>query len=394
VIPGRIWVGGALAFTLAALFSPLAEAGDVASQHAVERPAKVRAYWTPQRMRAAQPADLVLTAAGELVRAAGEPRAATDVSETSASFPQRAHGKVFFTIAGGSQPGDYVCSGTVVRSNGHTLAWTAGHCVDDPEFGGGFATNWTFVPGYRNGGEPFGEWPAQELLTTDAWRDHADIRQDHGAAVLARNPEGQGIQDVIGARPIDFRLAREQQFTAFGYPAQPTLLEPTFDGERLYSCASPVTGSDNPPGSGPETLQIDCDMSGGSSGGGWVTANGSVNGLTSYGYELDFDHLFGPYFGADARALYHEAAGKGQRCAGAEVTNLGRSGPDDFSGGDGADVFKVKGDADRARGLGGDDIECGGGGNDILNGGPGNDLCIGGPGHDRGPGCERKKSIP
>jgi hypothetical protein len=412
VIPGRIWAGAAVALALTALSSPLAAAGDVASHRAAERPAKVRDYWTPARMRSAEPADLVLTAAGELVRAASEPRAASDVSDTSAGFPGRVHGKVFFTIAGGSEPGDYVCSGTAVRSNRHTLAWTAGHCVNDPEFGGGFAINWTFVPGYRNGDEPFGEWPAEELLTTPAWADDADIRQDHGAAVLARNPEGQGIEDVIGARPIDFRLAREQQFTAFGYPAQPTLFEPTFDGERLYSCGSAVTGSDNPPGNGPETLQIDCDMSGGSSGGGWVTANGSVNGLVSYGYELDFDHLYGPYFGIDARRLFQEATGGELRCAGLAVTNLGRGGPDDFSGGDGADVFKVKGAADRARGFAGTDVACGGDGadklkggedddtlrggdgNDVLNGGPGNDLCIGGAGHDRGPGCERKKSIP
>jgi hypothetical protein len=412
VIPGRVTAGLGVAAFLVAGSPPIAAADDAASQRVVTPPAQVRSYWTADRMRAAEPADLVIDAAGELVREAAAPRAASDISGSSMSFPQRVHGKVFFTIAGGSQPGDYVCSGTAVTSNSHTLAWTAGHCVNDPEFGGGFAVNWTFVPAYRNGDEPFGEWPAQQLLTTDAWRDHADIRQDHGAAILARNPEGQGIQDAIGSRPIDFRLAREQRFTAFGYPAQPTLFEPTFDGERLYSCDSAVTGSDAPPGNGPETLQIDCDMSGGSSGGGWVNAGGALNGLTSYGYELDFDHLFGPYFGVDAQRLYREASGRAVKCGGVAVTNLGRRGPDDFSGGDGDDVFKVKGDADRVRGFAGSDLACGGGGDDrlkggedadvlrgsrggdVLNGGPGNDLCIGGPGRDRGPGCERKKQIP
>ena len=128
--------------------------------------------------------------------------------------------------------------------------------------------------------------------------------------MLARDAEGQGIEDAVGARPIDFRLARDQQFTALGYPAQPTIFEPTFDGQRLYSCDSPVTGSDNPPGNGPETMEIVCDMSGGSSGGGWVNENGAVNGLISYGYELDFDHLYGPYFGIEAQRLYEEASGK------------------------------------------------------------------------------------
>jgi hypothetical protein len=413
VILGRITAGLAVALGLVVSTPAVALATDgVASRPAAQRPAAVRDYWTPQRMRGAEPADLVLSAAGEVVRAATAPRAATDVSDTSQGFPARTHGKVFFTITGGSQPGDYVCSGTAVTSNRHTLAWTAGHCVNDPEFGGGFATNWIFVPGYRNGDEPFGEWPATELLTTTAWHDDADIRQDLGAAVLARGPEGQGLEDVIGARPIDFRLSRDQQYTAFGYPAQPTIFEPTFDGQRLYSCDSPVTGSDNPPGNGPETIEILCDMSGGSSGGGWVTANGSINGLTSYGYELDFDHLYGPYFGTDAQHLYEQASGSAQLCAGTEVTNLGGSGPDDFSGGDGAETFKVKADADRVRGFGGDDIACGGGagdtlkggadadtlrgggGGDVLNGGPGIDLCIGGSGRDRGPGCEHKRQIP
>jgi V8-like Glu-specific endopeptidase len=412
VISGRIAAGIAALLALA-LAAPAAGAGDaVVSRPAAQGAAKVRAYWTPARMRAASPADLVLNAAGELARAVGEPRAATDVSASSQSFPERAHGKVFFSIAGGTQPGDYVCSGTAVRSNRHTLAWTAGHCVNDPEFGGGFATNWIFVPGYHNGDEPFGEWPATELLTTAAWRDDANIRQDLGAAVLARNPEGQGILDAVGARAIAFRLARTQQYTAFGYPAQPTIFEPTFDGERLYACDSPVTDDDNPPGGGPETLQIVCDMSGGSSGGGWVNADGALNGLTSYGYELDFDHLYGPYFGTEAQHLYDEATGEPVKCGGAEVTNLGRAAADDFSGGDGDDVFKLKGDADRARGFAGADLACGGGGNDklkggddadtlrggsgddVLNGGPGNDLCIGGPGHDRGPGCEQRKQIP
>jgi hypothetical protein len=383
----------ALALALSAAAQGAAAAG-IASKTPTMRPAAVRAYWTPARMRQARPGDLAIDAAGNLVRAAAQPRTATDVSATSDGFPGRVHGKVFFSIEGGAQPGDYVCSGTAVRSNSHTLAWTAGHCVEDPEFGGGFATNWTFVPAYRNGGEPYGEWPATQLLTTDAWRDDADIRQDFGAAVLARNASGQGIEDAIGARPIEFGLPRAQQYAAFGYPAQPTVFEPTFDGERLYSCDSAVTGSDSPPGSGPDTVEIDCDMSGGSSGGGWVNADGALNGLTSYGYDLDFGHLYGPYFGADAKRLYLDASGRTARCAGAAVTNLGRSVPDDLSGGAGNDVFKLGAGADRARSLAGDDVICGGGGNDVMRGGPGDDLCVGGPGRDRGPGCEHKRQIP
>jgi V8-like Glu-specific endopeptidase len=368
-------------------------------------------YWTGQRMRAARPADVRLGPRGRVTRADAAPRA-IDTSASSSSFPGNVHGKVFFTVAGGSDPGDFVCSATAVDSNRHTLVWTAGHCVNDAQFGGGFASNWVFVPGYDEGATPFGKWAAERLFTTAAWADRQEIRQDLGAARLARDAEGRGIQDAVGSRPIEFALPRAQQFTAFGYPAETTLLGPAFDGERLYTCDSAVTGSDNPPGDGPDTMQIDCDMSGGASGGGWVNAAGEVNGVTSYGYTGDFFHLYGPYFGADARALYRDASGSPLLCAGAEVTNLGGAAADDFGGGDGADAFRTTGAADRARGYAGEDTACGGGGGDrlkggdaddelrggagadVLNGGPGFDVCVGGPGLDRGPGCEERRQIP
>ena len=384
-------------------------AGDVAvADRANGRPAAVREYWTERRMRHAEPAVISL---GSGKRAKSSARA-SDVSAASAGFPERVHGKVFFTVNGGSQPGDYVCSGTVVHSNSHTAVLTAGHCVDDPEFGGDFAVNWTFVPGYRSGSQPYGEWPAAQLLTTGPWQSGADVRQDLGIALVARDAEGRGIEDAVGARPIEFGLGRQQAFAAFGYPALPTLFEPTFDGQRLYRCDSGVTGSDSPPGAGPDPLEIECDMSGGASGGGWVNAEGALNGLTSYGYAGDFSHLYGPYFGSEARAFYERASGPALLCHGREVTNLGGAGVDDFTGTERADAFRLGGADDVAAGDGGDDRACGGGGSDrlrgddgadrllggsggdLLVGGPGEDTCIGGPGRDRARGCERRRRIP
>lgn len=382
----------------------------VSSRPAAERPAQVREYWTERRMQRAHPTDLALNPVGTAAR--GRAPRASDASGGSATFPGRAHGKVFFTIAGGSAPGDYVCSGTAVESNSHTAVLTAGHCVDDPEFGGGFATNWTFVPGYRAGEKPFGEWPATRLLTTSEWEGSANVRQDLGVALVARDGEGRGIEDAVGARPIAFALDRAQVFAAFGYPAQATLFEPGFDGQRLYRCDSGVTGSDNPAGAGPATLEIDCDMSAGSSGGGWVNADGEVNGLTSYAYAGDFNHLYGPYFGAEARAFYDRASGPKLLCAGREVTNLGGGVVDDFTGTAGADSFRLAGSDDVAAGGDGADRACGGGGDDrlrgdgdedrllggsgrdLLVGGPGVDTCVGGPGRDRARGCERRRRIP
>jgi RTX calcium-binding nonapeptide repeat (4 copies) len=393
--------------------------------------AEIRAYWTPRRMRSAEPAGLGLAAIGRVTGAPpGGPspsrtaaptrvpasRAAIDASAASTRFPERVHGKVFFTINGGTQPGDYLCSATVVASNAHTLAWTAGHCVNDAQFGGGFATNWAFVPGFRNGERPFGTWPASELFTTEGWSDQVNIRQDLGAARLARDQQGRGIEDVLGARGIAFKRSRKLNVTAFGYPAltNPLSLPPRFDfdGQHLWSCASPITGSDNPPGAGPPTMQIDCDMTGGASGGSWVTARGLVNGLISYGYVSDGNRLYGPYFGRAAERLYDEASGRRIACAGREVTNLGGPGRDDFDGGAGRDTFKLEGARDRIAGARGDDAACGqggrdrlagegggdklrgGGGRDLLLGGPGRDVCDGGGGRDRASGCEKERRIP
>ena len=379
----------------------------------MENAAAVRAYWTPARMRSAEPAALQDLPNGRAAHAApGARRTATDASAGNTGFPRRVHGKVFFTVEGGSAPGDYVCSGTVVSSNSHTVAWTAGHCVNDADNGGGFATKWQFVPGYRNGERPFGSWPAKRLLTTQGWKQRGNVRVDFGAAQLTRDGQGRGIEDVIGARGIAFDAPRNEAYTAFGYPALPALLHPEFDGERLYTCDSELTGSDNPPGSGPDPLEIEYDMTGGSSGGGWVIEGDRVASVTSYGYAGDLFHLYGPYQGAAAHELYDEAAGPPMLCAGAAVTNLGGAAGDNFTGGDGNDAFRLGGAADLAAGGLGDDHACGGGGgdrlvsgdgDDVLRGGPGRDVLLGGPGHDvcdGGPGrddarsCEERKRLP
>ena len=303
----------ALALALGAV-AP-AQASSPVSADVAERPADVRAYWTAARMRAAEPAELRSAADGGLVPAAAVTRTAVDASADNTAFPHRVHGKVFFTIEGGSEPGDYVCSATVVTSNSHALAWTAGHCVNDAEFGGGFATNWAFVPGYRNGERPFGTWPAKQLLTTDGWRQNVNVRVDLGAArrsPATRRDAGSRTWSALAGSPST-RPARRTT-AAFGYPALPTLLHPEFDGERLYSCASPLTGGDNPPGGGPDPLEIECDMTGGSSGGGWVIDGGRVSSVTSYGYAGDLFHLYGPYQG-DRRPRALHARRAARRCS-------------------------------------------------------------------------------
>jgi V8-like Glu-specific endopeptidase len=440
--PGRPRAPLAIAAALAALVALAASAlaaaparsegshpTAVVSHRVVDSPAAVREYWTARRMRRALPAEtrtLLQPRLGAVTSTAppagagdlGEPRSvapartALDVSADSPAFPRRVHGKVFFTL--GTRR--YVCSATVVSSVSHVVVWTAGHCVHGADVGGGFAANWLFVPGYVNGQRPFGEWTATALHTTDGWISEANIRLDLGAAVLARDGEGRGVEDIVGARGIAFNQPRNQIFDAYGYPAaddNTLLLPPNFDGERLHLCSSVRTANDSPPAStGEPTMEIECDMTGGSSGGGWVIDDALVNSVTSYGYEYDFGHLYGPYMGTVAEELYGRASGPPLVCAGAAVTNLGTIAADDFTGTAGSDSFKLGGGSDRADGAikadvvcgeGGDDLLLGGdgadrvrggGGNDKLIGGPGRDVCVGGPGRDRAVGCEVRRGVP
>jgi Ca2+-binding RTX toxin-like protein len=382
---------------------------------------EVRRYWTPERMREAEPIEprrVADTGAG----AAGAPapgraprsHAAVnrfEVTDTGA-YPARVHGKVFLTFPG---EGDFVCSATVVGSGIGNAVISAGHCVFDAGFSNRWATNWVFIPGYRDGQAPFGEWVARSLATTTRWVEQADIRFDVGGAVVEPR-QGSELEQSVGARGIAFEQRRDQLFRAFGYPARQPPLE--FTGERLFACDS-AYGGDDPSEQPPSPMRIACDMTEGSSGGGWVIDDTYVNSVISYGYLLEANDLYGPYFGPEAAAVYEKLAGAA-RCFGKPATLIGTaatetlrgtqgpdvilgldgddtirpgSGGDLVCGGSGADSVLAGAGGDRLGGQGEPDTLRGQGGRDTLNGGPDEDLCDGGPGRDRARRCEDKRHV-
>ena len=119
-------------------------------------PARITSYWTARRMRRARPLELALdhSPRGGRASSAAPARPALhqsfnrfELTDTT-SFPNRTHGQVFFTLP---DERDFTCSGTVVTANSHSVVLTAGHCIHEGGAGSGFATNWIFVPGYRDG---------------------------------------------------------------------------------------------------------------------------------------------------------------------------------------------------------------------------------------------------
>lgn len=406
LVVGAVLLGLGALGPAPAIAAPIAEADRSA--------AGVRSYWTPERMQAAQPppstsVDPQGTGAGA-GPAPGSAGFLRDEIGDPSEEPFRAHGKVFFTVSGGSDPGNYLCSGTAIASSNRSVVWTAGHCVFDHEFGGGFATNWLFVPAYRDGAAPFGKWAARKLAAPERWRQDGSLKHDLGAAVVGENGDGETLTDVVGSRQIGFNQPRDQTYEVFGYPA-----ELPFTGDRPYRCTAQLGGTDDPGGVGPSTSWIGCDMTRGVSGGGWVVGD-SVLSVNSYSYCLELiceQRLYGPYQGEVAQDLYGTVAGRSSFCMGRRVTHLGSDDDDVLVGTGGRDVFKTRGGDDLIRARGGGDYVCSGSGRDLARGGSGRDTlsgqgdgdalrggrgrrdeCNGGPGRDRANGCERERLIP
>lgn len=276
---------------------------------------RIKHYWTPQRMRNATPLREtpsrreVSRAARATPGASGSGRAKTvqpTVGRAGSStltgpipfanpisnptvYPYRTQGKVFFSSGGGN----YVCSATVVNTPSQRVVFSAGHCVVDE---GVVSTNFAFVPGYHNGQRPYGTFVATKLFSINGWINNGNFSYDMSAAVLGGPKK---VAAVVGSRGIQFNLARQQNFVAFGYPAAPP-----FNGAKLYSCPSPYKGQDPTTGN-PRTQWINCNMTGGSSGGGWIVQNKYLDSVVSYGYDNRPGRLYGPYFGDAAKNLYN-----------------------------------------------------------------------------------------
>ena len=263
-------------------------------------------YWTPARMQAAVPADTlvadniestvssVIDAASTVV--AGVARTVAPQEPQAAIAPVSHIGKVFFTLGGT----DYVCSGNSIASqNGNTVA-TAGHCVNEGP--GDYATQWVFVPAYENGSAPYGEFEAQALYAPSAWVTSGDINYDTGFAIVT-SADGSSLSDTVGASAVAFNQSRGLSYSLFGYPAAPP-----FDGETLQSCSG--SASDDTYG-GTDSQGVDCDMTGGSSGGPWFIGSGTggaQNSINSFGYNTVADTMFGPYWGSVIEDAYDLAS--------------------------------------------------------------------------------------
>jgi len=292
---------------------------------------RIVAFWTPARMRAAVARDVVFDAVrGYHLEPQAKPGGGGGGGNTTgASWPNglgkvyRATGKVYFQMGGSG----WVCSGTAIGDGraGFSLVITAGHCVYDEENGhgslAGFATNWLFIPQFDSkptftcSSTQYGCWTATALVARREFANAGGFtteatHYDWGFAVVGQGGLSGSAQldATVGTFATSFsEMTGSTVVDAFGYPAAQR-----YHGNDLVYCQGPI-GFDALAGNG--TYKLACGMTGGSSGGPWLSGfnaatgdAGAVQSLNSYGYSGQ-SNMYGPKFNANTSATYSAANG-------------------------------------------------------------------------------------
>jgi len=215
-------------------------------------------------------------------------------------------GKIFFSLG----DTDYVCSGALVRGRRADVVLTAAHCVRNGR--GQWATDWTFVPGYNDGADPYGQYNARRFFVSPRWTGPATGNERYDVAFVQVTPVTAGPRAArVGAPrglPIRFSAgpaAAPGRDYVFGYPA----LAP-FTGLYANYCAGRAVASAARPGS----VRTPCAMTAGDSGGPWLsdfsprTGTGVITAVTAYKLSGNMRMLYGAVLGPVARALYLRAS--------------------------------------------------------------------------------------
>jgi V8-like Glu-specific endopeptidase len=107
---------------------------------------------------------------------------------TNTQYPYRASGKLYFQDPSNNT---WVCSASMIKRG---VVVTAAHCVAN--YGQStYYHNWHFIPGYRNGTAPFGNWTVYQAFVKTAYYNGTDNCTQYGVvcpddvALLVLNPQ-------------------------------------------------------------------------------------------------------------------------------------------------------------------------------------------------------------
>jgi len=292
-----------LSASLVALALPIVAAPTLARDPATAQHDRIVAYWTPARIANAKPRDFVKTPSGQFQPKKGKPggggtggtggTSVIGASWNGGGLVKEVTGKVVFTL----DSGDYICSGTVVNdgTSGRSIVISAGHCAYDWATVGGFARNWYFIPDFDQSptytcvNTAYGCWTASALVVSSGFANAGSfsdtaVQYDWSFAVVTdAGNGGRSLDGTVGSLPLQATsMSTGTQVYDFGYPAAGR-----YHGSDLIYCADQVFTD---PGVNDLTYGIDCNMTGGSSGGPWLSGfstgsgTGTIRAVNSYGY--------------------------------------------------------------------------------------------------------------
>lgn len=195
----------------------------------------------------------------------------------------------------------YVCSGSLISAR---HVWTAGHCVHKGDNRtAGWSTNVVFVPAFRDGVKPYGQYTGSTMITSTEWYSKGNpngLWRDMGGIKLTANTT------VGGYLGFAWNQDPKQLVNDFGYPAASP-----FNGNRMITCQGSINKRDTAVQGATKPWAIGCDMTGGASGGPWLIklagvggATNQVNGVNSYKYTNDTKQMYSPFFDSFAYTLY------------------------------------------------------------------------------------------
>jgi V8-like Glu-specific endopeptidase len=276
---------------------------------------RILAYWTPQRIANAQPRDFQMNASGHIVPAARPGGGGTGASWTGDGAIEQRSGRVLFHMG----TGDWICSASVLddgnANDAYSLVLTAGHCAFDGT--DGWASNWMYIPDFDDAptytcpNTVYGCWTARALALSAGFVNGGGFGNDtltYDWSIAVVGPGGKsGASQVDALGSYALKTSGNNignTVWAFGYPAAGK-----YHGKDLTYC----TGTTVADPYGAATWGLPCDMTGGSSGGPWLSGTtnpadgtGTVASLNSYGYS-GLKYMFGPRFNTNTQNVFNAA---------------------------------------------------------------------------------------
>ena len=198
----------------------------------------------------------------------------------------------------------HFCTASVIDSPRGDLVLTAAHCVAGFVAGAYTPGTITFAPGYDNGpvARFGGVWSVEQVDVSPGYLADQNPEDDYAILVIAPS-NGQQIQQVTGGLRLGTTRLPEP-VSVVGYND----LVYDVDGNEPISCRSTAFEETD---AGEPWARFDCpNYQDGTSGGPWITRNGTVVGVIG-GYEQGGDSpnwSYSAIFNADTLAFYRSVA--------------------------------------------------------------------------------------